>query len=66
MPRKNKTSKTGLKEPVNKPGFWLNPDNHFWENNMYTEKGKEMCRKMIKRIKEDNNYDDTTLNRNHL
>ena len=31
--------------------FWSNPLNHFWENDNYTEAGKEHCRAFVKSLR---------------
>ena len=45
-----RTSKTSMTQPYMKEGFWLKPENHFWECDEYTEKGKEICRERISKL----------------
>lgn len=48
---KGKSSNTGSKEPCNRPGFWSDPKNHYWENDSYTEEGKKILREFVKKLK---------------
>jgi hypothetical protein len=47
----NRSSVGGMKQPYMKPGFW--EQNQFWENDSYTDKGKQHCRNVL--LKEERN-----------
>lgn len=64
---KSNSSATSMKEKHEKEGFWLDPKNHYWETEMYTEKGKEYLRKFVENKRKTTKLKDgKTLNRNHL
>ena len=54
--RGSNTSIEGKKHPYLKKDFWIQPINHFWENENYTEEGKEICREFVKGIKQIYDY----------
>jgi len=63
----SETSKTGMKNPVDKPGFWLKPENHFWNKDTYTQKAKEYFAEFLEKVKEQNKVKHgKPLNRNHM
>lgn len=43
----NRSSSSGKKEYYLQEGFWLKPENHYWENDTYTEAGKQELRKFV-------------------
>lgn len=49
----SKSCKTSMKEDYQKAEFWLNPKNHYWETDMYTEEGKKYLREFVKNIKKE-------------
>lgn len=52
-PKRGKSSTGSRKDLWQKIGFWLNPLNQFWENESYTEEGKEHCREFVKSLPTD-------------
>ena len=62
----NKTSIAAGKHPYQRAKFWLDEKNHFWETDSYTEKGKEICREHLERIRKENKRDTKNLTRNEL
>lgn len=44
---KNRGSIQGNTHPYLRTSFWNNPENHFWERPLYTEKSKEYLRNLI-------------------
>jgi hypothetical protein len=45
-----KSSTNDHKHPYLKVRFWQQPQNHFWENDIHSEKAKEYFRSSVERM----------------
>jgi hypothetical protein len=49
----SKSSLRSEKNPYEKASFWLDPSNHFWERDLYSQKAKDYYRAFIESIRQD-------------
>ena len=43
----NRTSKTSMMAEYLNPKFWMNPENHWWNDSKYTQSTKDRMNKLV-------------------